>query len=68
MVPVEIVQRTTTLSKQDPTGPGVKLTAKVGLRKRQLYAGRDLGLPRSDFVLEDGSQDTKKMLYFLSLL
>lgn len=66
MVPVEFVERTAILHKQDPSE--AKLTANVALRKRQLYSGRDLGLPRSEYLLEDGSEDTKKMLYFFSLI
>lgn len=71
MVPVEIVQRTASPSDaQDTNQTDIQVTASLPLpqRKRQLYAGRELGLGRSDFVLEDGSEDTKKMLYFFSLI
>ncbi|KAG0043941.1 hypothetical protein BGZ83_010823 [Gryganskiella cystojenkinii] len=74
-VPVEIVTRAVSSSeskaqepKQSSGGAQVKADLRLPQRKRQLYAGRELGLPRSDFVNEDGSEDTKKMLYFFSLI
>ncbi|KAF9191762.1 hypothetical protein BGZ51_000109 [Haplosporangium sp. Z 767] len=59
MLPIEIIARTAV--KSDKAG--------IQLRKRSLYTGRDLGVHgRSEFVLADGSMDTKKMLYLFSLI
>ncbi|KAF9905950.1 hypothetical protein EC991_001191 [Linnemannia zychae] len=75
MLPVEIVQAAAveeqTEEKKDKDR-GV-LGSLLGLqlrRKRSLYSGRDLGVHvgGSDYLLEDGTTDTKKMLYFFSLI
>ncbi|KAK3832520.1 MAG: hypothetical protein JOS17DRAFT_827256 [Linnemannia elongata] len=75
MVPVEIVEAAAVEEKLEAdTGKGKKglLGSLLGLqlRKRSLYAGRDLGvhIGGSDYLLEDGTADTKKMLYFFSLI
>ena len=59
---------------EEDTGKGKKSVLgsllKLNLRKRSLYAGRDLGvhIGGSDYLLEDGTADTKKMLCFFSLI
>ncbi|KAG0275063.1 hypothetical protein BGZ95_009218 [Linnemannia exigua] len=74
MLPVEIVQPAAVeVEKQveEKKSKGV-LGSLLGLqlRKRGLYDGRDLGarMGGSDYLLEDGTTDTKKMLYFFSLI
>ncbi|KAF9118711.1 hypothetical protein BGX30_004352 [Mortierella sp. GBA39] len=73
MVPVEIVE-TAAVEKgpeEEDTGKGKKVSLLgLQLRKRSLYAGRDLGvrIGGSDYLLEDGTADTRKMLYFFSLI
>ncbi|KAH7042317.1 hypothetical protein BKA57DRAFT_538973 [Linnemannia elongata] len=75
MVPVEIIEAAAVKDVlEEDTGKGKKgvLGSLLGLqlRKRSLYAGRDLGvhIGGSDYLLEDGTADTKKMLYFFSLI
>lgn len=76
MVPVEIVEAAAVEEgvEEEDTGKGKKgvLGSLLGLqlRKRSLYAGRDLGvhIGGSNYLLEDGTTDTKKMLYFFSLI
>ncbi|KAG9066294.1 hypothetical protein KI688_001515 [Linnemannia hyalina] len=72
MVPVEIVKAAAVEElEEEDTGKGKKGSLLgLQLRKRSLYAGRDLGvrIGGSDYLLEDGTADTKKMLYFFSLI
>ncbi|KAF9377327.1 hypothetical protein CPB97_010283 [Podila verticillata] len=72
MVPVEVVATAATAQQQKTTqdnsvkGKALSLTAT--LFRRAAYDGRDLALGRSDFTLDNGHPDTKKMLYMLSLI
>ncbi|KAF9108059.1 hypothetical protein BGX29_003574 [Mortierella sp. GBA35] len=56
------------VDEQKETDSGTVL--EVQLRKRSLYTRRDLGvrLGGSDYLLEDGTTDTKKMHYMFSLI
>lgn len=74
MLPVEIAETAAVekeAEKEDTSKKGI-LGSLLGLqhRKRSLYTGRDLGMHigGSDYLLEDGTTDTKKMLYFFSLI
>ncbi|KAF8947688.1 hypothetical protein BGZ47_008185 [Haplosporangium gracile] len=74
MLPVEIVEAAAVEEKVEKENKAKKGALRsllgFGLRKRSLYAGRDLGMHigGSDYLLEDGTTDTKKMLYFFSLI
>ncbi|KAG0321643.1 hypothetical protein BGZ97_010738 [Linnemannia gamsii] len=74
MLPVEIVEAAAVedeAEKEDTSKKSI-LGSLLGLqlRKRGLYRGRDLGMHigGSEYLLEDGTTDTKKMLYFFSLI
>ncbi|KAF9360513.1 hypothetical protein BGX26_009061 [Mortierella sp. AD094] len=71
--PVEIKKTSHTTPSKDPKKPKdvEKDHSLVGIQlgKRGLYAKRNIGMHgQSEFLLQDGSVDTKKMLYFFSLI
>ncbi|KAG0378170.1 hypothetical protein BGX24_004593 [Mortierella sp. AD032] len=76
MLPVEIVRPAAVEVEAEKQVEEKKSKGILGsllglqLRKRSLYDGRDLGvrIGGSDYLLEDGTTDTKKMLYFFSLI
>ncbi|KAF9919197.1 hypothetical protein FBU30_011132 [Linnemannia zychae] len=71
MLPVEVIQAATTeQEKEQPKEDMFESLLGLYLRRRSLYARRDFGvrIGRSDYLLEDGTTDTKKMLYFFSLI
>ncbi|KAK3842002.1 MAG: hypothetical protein J3R72DRAFT_475186 [Linnemannia gamsii] len=76
MLPVEIVRPAAVEVEAEKQVEEKKSKGILGsllglqLRKRSLYNGRDLGvrIGGSDYLLEDGTTDTKKMLYFFSLI
>ncbi|KAF9118849.1 hypothetical protein BGW39_000828 [Mortierella sp. 14UC] len=75
MLPVEIVEAAAVEEQAEEKKDKDKgvLGSLLGLqlrRKHSLYSGRDLGvhIGGSDYLLEDGTTDTKKMLYFFSLI
>ncbi|KAG0289539.1 hypothetical protein BGZ96_006927 [Linnemannia gamsii] len=74
MLPVEIVEAAAVEKETEKEDTGKKgvlgSLLSLQLRKRSLYTGRDLGvhIGGSDYLLEDGTTDTKKMLYFFSLI
>ncbi|KAF9139783.1 hypothetical protein BG015_001907 [Linnemannia schmuckeri] len=74
MLPVEIIEAIAVEKKVEKENKAKKgaLESLLGFRlpKHSLYAGRDLGMHigGSDYLLEDGTTDTKKMLYFFSLI
>ncbi|KAG0085973.1 hypothetical protein BGZ93_000349 [Podila epicladia] len=68
MVPVEVVAVTAPHTKKDSSVMGKVLSLTATLFRRSVYDGRDLGLGRSEYTLDNGHPDTQKMLYMLSLI
>ncbi|KAF9312003.1 hypothetical protein BG003_006731 [Podila horticola] len=70
MIPVEVVatSKTSQQSKEVNSIKGRVLSLTATLFRRALYDGRDLGLSRSEYTLDNGHPDTHKMLYMLSLI
>jgi len=71
IIPVEVVATATAQQQKTTKDNSVKgkvLSLTATLFRRAVYNGRDLGLSSSDYTLDNGHPDTKKMLYMLSLI